>query len=209
MRVNGVCGWAIPTGWFQKQIQLALPQAEIRTFYPETPKDEEEASGIISGHPADLWIGYSLGSLWLLKYFHLIPASSQLALLCPVPGFTVEMELGGKTRVVQLNYLARSIRKDSETLEPVHAFLKSIEIDREDPDFILDFSPDLLIRGLEFLRDCRVDSETAFSGEAIIGDSDPLMDADLLRKRFSRLIIVPNSGHHPLPLLKALAETLS
>ncbi len=209
MTVNGICGWAIPSRWFQKQIALAFPQAEINTFYPETPKEEEEASIIVSSHPADLWIGYSLGSLWLLRYAHLIPKSSQVALLCPVPGFTVEMKLGGKTRAVQLNYLARSIRREAKTLQPVHEFLNSIGIDREDPDFALEFSPDILIRGLEFLRDCRIDSEIEFTELAVIGDCDPLMDVQLLKKKFARLKIIPNSGHHPSPLLKTLAETLS
>ena len=71
--ITAISGWALPRKWFANEVATAFPGAKIQVIYPETPEKIEEAEIILRQYPADLYIGYSLGSLWLLKYSHLLP----------------------------------------------------------------------------------------------------------------------------------------
>lgn len=145
LTIIGICGWAIPSLWFQSQIKLAFPDSHVEAFYPQNPADENEAHSFINQNSAELWIGYSLGSLWLLKYAHLLKAS-KTALLCPVLGFPNEMNLGGKISVVQLNYITRNLTRKPNDKSPVFDFLKLIGVNRNDKSFKLNIEPSTLLR---------------------------------------------------------------
>lgn len=208
LTIIGICGWAIPPVWFQNQIASVFPNSTVQTFYPQYPADEAEAIGYVESHSADLWIGYSLGSLWLLKNSKLFPSTSQMALLSPILGFAFEMGQGGKTREVQLNYLARSLERSPDDLAPVFSFLKDIGIDTGKPGFGFNIETDTLIRGLNFLRDFSIKSQVLPSFHSILGKQDPLLEANVLMKILPGLNIVPDTGHQLAPLLESLAQSL-
>ena len=73
LTITAISGWAIPKTWFGDQIMKAFPNAEIHVVYPENPEEKEEARYILNRYQAKLFIGYSLGSLWLLKYQNYLP----------------------------------------------------------------------------------------------------------------------------------------
>ena len=68
MRITAISGWAIPTEWFSEQIARYFINSEINVIYPDNPFDTEEAQRKINEVPADLYLGYSLGSLWMFKH---------------------------------------------------------------------------------------------------------------------------------------------
>lgn len=207
LTIIGICGWAIPPLWFQKQIKLAFPDSHIKTFYPQNPADENEAIRFTKENSAELWIGYSLGSHWLLKYLHLIPTPNKVALLSPILGFPVEMKLGGKISMVQLNYLVRNLKRHPEEKGLIFDFLNQIGVDTNDTDFILNIEPSALLNGLKFLLENSIDPTKQPEYISVIGNQDPLTDYKILMGLIPDLIVVPEAGHHPAPLLRSLASS--
>ena len=115
MKITAVSGWAIPTEWFSEQIQKYFVDSEVNVIYPSDPFDSEEARIKLNEKPADLYLGYSLGSLWMFRHRHLFPKTSIKAVLAPILAFTKEHDMGGKTTSTQLNYLIKLLqRNDNE-----------------------------------------------------------------------------------------------
>ena len=81
MRITAISGWAIPAVWFSQQIEKHFINSEINVIYPENPFDPEEAKTKLHKVPADLYLGYSLGSLWMFKHKDLFPKSSVKAVI--------------------------------------------------------------------------------------------------------------------------------
>ncbi|MCA9484147.1 MAG: hypothetical protein KC553_10460 [Nitrospina sp.] len=206
LTITGVCGWAIPPAWFEEQIALHFPGARIRAIYPESPADAQEAALLIRENPARLWIGFSLGSLWLMKHLDALPEGSTPAFLCPISGFTEEMGRGGKTRRVQLHYLIKQLNSQPESLATVSRFFQDMDL----PLKALDHFPiktAALIRGLEFLKTTEVEPDLNKNPcHLLIGERDPLMNARMLSDIFENLILIPQAGHHPGPLLARLSQ---
>ena len=90
MRITAISGWAIPTEWFYEQIEKYFKNSEINVIYPTNPFDIEEARIMLSEKPADLYLGYSLGSLWMFRHHELFPKKSIKAVLAPILAFTKE-----------------------------------------------------------------------------------------------------------------------
>ena len=114
LRIIAVNGWALPDVWFREQVLLAFPDAEVTIFAPEHPEDSKEAQQLLSATSADLYLGYSLGSLWLLKNQDQLPHSCIKALVAPILAFPTEMNLGGKTSSTQIKYLIRILSRDPD-----------------------------------------------------------------------------------------------
>jgi len=114
LTITAVSGWALPRQWFAEEVAAAFPGSQIEVIYPETPEKPEEAEILLRRYPADLYIGYSLGSLWLLKYKDLLPSSSIKALLAPILSFLVKDGMGGTTSETQLKYLARTLQQNPD-----------------------------------------------------------------------------------------------
>ena len=81
--ITGVCGWALPPEWFHDQIKFCFPEAKINVLTPSQPSDIQEAERLLKSTKADLYIGYSLGSLWLMIYKEMLPQASVKAVLAP------------------------------------------------------------------------------------------------------------------------------
>ncbi len=207
LTIVGVCGWAIPPLWFQNQIQRVFPDSHVKTIYPHNPADENEAIHFTKENSAELWLGYSLGSLWLLKYAHLLPTPNKIALLSPILGFPAEMKLGGKISNVQLNYIARNLKRHPEKKDLVFDFLNQIGVDTNDSDFILNIETVTLLKGLVFLLENSIDPTQQPEYFSFIGNQDPLIDHKVLMGLIPDLTVVPEAGHHPTLLLKSLASS--
>ena len=95
--ITAISGWAIPQTWFDEQLKLAFPNSQLKIIYPENPSSKEEARNILKLFPSQLYIGYSLGSLWLLKYQRFLPQNCQKVIISPILAFLDKGNLGGKT----------------------------------------------------------------------------------------------------------------
>ena len=209
LTITAISGWALPRKWFADEVTNAFPGTRVQIIYPESPESLEEARVLLGRYPADLYIGYSLGSLWLLKYRHLLPDTCIKALLAPILSFLNNDHLGGKTSETQLKYLIRSLKQGSDQSSTaksffLHSGLPFLEEKIEDiPD------REVLLRGLKFLKTCKARREDAKNFLSILGENDIFINVDILRTHIPDLDIVPGVGHAPGNLLKQLAGRLN
>ncbi|MDG1844740.1 MAG: hypothetical protein P8I98_10510 [Nitrospinaceae bacterium] len=208
MKITAVSGWAIPTEWFSEQIQKYFVDSEVNVIYPSDPFDSEEARIKLNEKPADLYLGYSLGSLWMFRHRHLFPKTSIKAVLAPILAFTKEHDMGGKTTSTQLNYLIKLLqRNDNEN--PLVDFYANCDIPF--PRILLKTLPSrsILIKGLEFLQSVIASKNSVFDFKVIVGENDIFLDAIKLKNLIPQTQIVTGAGHAPDQLLSKLARTLN
>jgi len=203
MRITAVCGWAISPSGFRKQLEPFFPNGQIRVIYPERPGDDGEAKGLLEEFSSDLYVGYSLGSLWLLRHQRYIPENSAKVLLAPILGFIKEKDLGGKIPLVQLSYFIRNLHRVVDMESVVSEFYDLGKINMPLPAKDEFPEKDVLIRGLEFLKTVCV--PVAKNWMALLGENDPFLDWTHLQAHIPNLQVVPNAGHSPDSLLKQFA----
>jgi len=208
MRITAISGWAIPTEWFSEQIGKYFINSNVHVIYPDNPFDTKEAQEKINEFPADLYLGYSLGSLWMFRHRDLFPKSSVKAVLAPILAFTREHNMGGKTTSNQLKYLIKLL-KQSESEAPLVDFYANCDIPF--PRILLRTLPNrsILIKGLEFLQSVIATKNSVLDFKVIVGDNDVFLDAIKLKKLIPQTEIVLGAGHSPDRLLKKLANIIS
>ena len=206
MIVAAANGWAIPSVWFDVLVRRHFPEAQVRVLTPSNPADGGEAKKLIESAAADLYFGYSLGSLWLLSHRAFLPSEAERALLAPILGFCSERDKGGKTPESKLKYLVRVLKRNPEDRSPLLDFYAECGV-----SFSAEYSAsvsdaDVLLNGLDFLGVASVSEEAAAGFSIWVGDADPLLDAVRLQHLLPHLEIVPDAGHAPEPLVQKLAE---
>lgn len=207
MKITAISGWAIPTDWFAEQIAKYFANSQIKVIYPDDPFDENEAKEKINEEPADLYLGYSLGSLWMFKHREVFPKRSIKAVLAPILAFTREQDMGGKTTDTQLNHLIK-ILKRSDNDAPLLDFYENCNIPF--PRILINKLPkrSILIKGLEFLQSITASEKSVLDFRVIIGDNDVFLDAVRLKNLIPQIEIVSGAGHAPDQLLNRLANTI-
>ena len=208
LTITAISGWAIPKSWFAEQIKDAFPNSNVNVVYPENPDNEQEAQNILSRFPAQLYLGYSLGSLWLLKYQDGLPLNCHKAILAPILSFLNTEPFGGKTSKAQLKYLIKILSNDSSKTNVLRDFF--INADLPYPESQIEEIPErnTLIKGLKFLENNTVTGKETNDFLSIIGENDTFLDAGVLRHHIPHLEIVKNAGHSPTRLLKQLAKRI-
>lgn len=208
LTITAISGWAVPETWFAEQIKDAFPGSDVHVISPENPENEEEARNILSRLPTQLYIGYSLGSLWLLKYQDHLPLNCHKAILAPILAFLNTGRLGGKTSEAQLKYLIKILSCNSNKADVLRNFF--FHADLPYPENQINEIPGrkILIRGLKFLENNSVTGKETNDFLSIIGKNDTFLDAEVLRGHIPHLEIVEDAGHSPTLLLKQLAKKM-
>jgi hypothetical protein len=208
LTITAISGWAIPESWFAEQIKDAFPDSKVKVLYPENPENEQEARNILSLFPAQLYLGYSLGSLWLLKYQEFLPSNCHKAILAPILSFLNTEPFGGKTSKIQLKYLIKILSNDSSKTNVLRDFFFNADLPY--PESQIEEIPkrNILIKGLKFLQNNSVTGKETNDFFSIIGENDTFLDAVVLRNHIPHLEIVKDAGHSPLALLKQLAKRI-
>lgn len=209
LTITAVSGWALPKKWFATQVATAFPGSRIEVVYPVTPDSPEEAKTLLHRYPADLYIGYSLGSLWLLKYSYLLPENAIKALLAPFLSFLKKDGLGGTTSETQLTYLSRALTQNSDKQTTIKNFFSYSDLPV--PENFIDDVPDneTLLRGLEFLKSCQEKGEVTKIFLSIVGENDIFINGEVLKRHIPHLDIIQGAGHSPGKLLEHLARRLN
>jgi len=207
--ITAICGWALPPSWFSEQIQLAFPGSRVKTLYPINPFCAESARKALRENPADLYIGYSLGSLWLFMHQQYLPSSALKAALAPILSFTHEGERGGKTPKTKLKYFLRLLERGLETGQAALKDFYSV-CSAPFPDDRLIEVPQrgVLIKGLEFLESALAPPSSTRDFISVSGEKDIFLDSEILRRYIPGLLIEKAVGHSPGPLLMRLAKEL-
>ena len=208
MRITAISGWAIPPEWFSEQIEKYFANSEIHVIYPSNPFDTEEARKKLNEKPADLYLGYSLGSLWMFRHRDLFPKKSIKAVLAPILAFTKEHNMGGNTTSAQLDYLIKFLKR-SDGEKSLVDFYANCDIPF--PRILLKTLPSrsILIRGLEFLQSVIASKNSVFDFKVVVGDNDVFLDAIKLKNLIPQTQIVSGAGHAPDQLLSKLAKIIN
>ncbi len=206
MIVAAVAGWAIPGDWFETIVRDAFPGATVHTLLPKDPADAQEAKALLQSVRADLYLGHSLGSLWLLTHRAFMPEKAERALLAPILAFCRERDKGGKTVETQLKYLIRVLTRSPEQRSPLLDFHVDCGVAFTASE--MKSLPDsaVLLNGLKFLQTALVSADAATGFYACVGERDPFLDADRLKQLIPGLEVLPGAGHSPVPLVLRLAE---
>ncbi|GJL78225.1 MAG: hypothetical protein NPINA01_12140 [Nitrospinaceae bacterium] len=209
LKITAVCGWALPPQWFKEQIERAFPGTHVNVFYPSLPGDVLEAGDLLGESKADLYIGYSLGSLWLMTHQEMLPKESTKAVLAPILAFTRERNRGGKTPETQLKYLGKQLQRNPKDVSPLLKFYADCGI--HFPESRIKEVPEtgILLNGLEFLQSAPIPEQGLDKFIALIGENDPLLDGIQLKPHLPKLEIVRDAGHAPGQLLNHLAQVSS
>ena len=205
MKITAVCGWALPEEWFGLLVNNHFTEADVRTHYPAYPESKEDAVRVFDSKP-DWIIGYSLGSLWLLKHKSMIPPQTKIILMAPILGFPAEKNLGGKTPLGKLKYQKKLLGSEEDYLDSLRGFFDLSGIRLPDKNFPQPYSRETLVRGLDFLETACVSPQAADNCVAITGLRDPLLDASQLKKLIPHLILIDKCDHSPHKMLSHLAE---
>jgi hypothetical protein len=208
LTITAISGWAIPESWFANQIKDAFPGSNVNVVYPNNPENEQEARNILNRFPAQLYLGYSLGSLWLVKYQDDLPTNCHKAILAPILSFLNTQPFGGKTSKAQLKYLIKILSNDSSNKNVLRDFFFHANLPY--PESQIEEIPEknILIKGLKFLENNTVTGKDTNDFLSIIGENDTFLDARVLRHHIPHLEIVKNAGHSPSLLLKQLAKRI-
>jgi hypothetical protein len=206
-RITAICGWAVPSVWFEKTVQSFFPECNVKAVYPNFPRNSKEAEQILQETISDLYIGYSMGSLWLLHHKNLIPEKAIKALIAPILSFIKEDKRGGKTASIQLLYLLKTLKRKPEESKPIINFFAQCNL--SNGENLLGNIPenDILIEGLEFLRDIKVEGNTSEGFLSYMGNKDPFLETDL-KNHIPHLEILSGCDHAPNKMLQALAQRL-
>ena len=208
LTITAISGWAVPESWFADQVKSSFPNSDIKIVYPEHPESAAEAKILLSQFQSKIYIGYSLGSLWLLKYQRFLPKNCKKAIIAPILAFLDKNNLGGKISESQLKILINFLSHKTNKIKVLKDFFTFADLPY--PDSQINTIPDktTLIRGLEFLQKNSVTGKETNDFLSIIGENDTFVDAEKLKYHIPHLIIVNGAGHSPTPLLKKLADTL-
>ena len=205
IKIIAVCGWAIPPTWFENLVMSYFPKAEVQAVYPSRPADSQEAQRLLKNQ-AHLYIGYSLGTLWLLYHQRYLPQIAQKALLAPILSFVKEDKMGGKIPERQLKYFLKKFSGATNHRTLFYDFYSHSGLFLGEEFFPGIPARSVLINGLEFLYKVRVGGETTKNFSAFLGNNDLLLDSKDLKHHIPQLQIIQDTGHAPQKLLKSLAN---
>ena len=208
LTITAISGWAVPETWYADQVKQAFPNSDLKIVYPEDPENSEEAKSILSGFKSQLYIGYSLGSLWLLKYQCYLPQNCQKAIIAPILAFLDKADMGGKTSESQLKYLIKVLAGSSSKMQVLRDFFYHADLPYPESQVHEIRDRETLIKGLEFLQNSSVTGKETNEFLSIIGENDIFIDAETLKVHIPHLEIMSGVGHSPIPLLNQLAQTL-
>lgn len=196
MRIAWLLGWAVPTAWFADVVAALIPAA-THHYAPATAAAlaQLEAAG-----PFDRVVGYSLGSLLLLREPARASRLGVVTLLAPIFAFSAEEKLGGRVARTQVRHLARWLaREPTAALGDFYA-RAGLGASMTGPT---DVTAAELQWGLERLAHDRVEPPLPTGWDAWCGDRDPLLDARQLQACEPRVRAVPGATHHPAGLIAA------
>ena len=195
MRLGWIPGWAVPLGAFGDLVRTLAPGAEHILVSPTARAVED----LLEQGPFDRLIGYSLGSLLLLRSQGGFGCGADL--LAPIFAFPLEEGLGGRKRRASVRSLARRLRGDpGAALDRfrIQAGLSGLD---GDPGSVAD-----LEWGLMELEKGRVEPPLPPGWRAWVGSEDPFLDAALLAARSPAIRTVKGAGHGPEPLVREWAN---
>lgn len=207
MRIAWVLGWAISPRAFAERVEATLPN-EAHVYFPPTAATVDE---LTAAGPFDQIVGYSLGSLILLRSAERVSQLGPVSLLAPILAFPSEEALGGRISRTQLRYLIRWLARDpaaalGDFYQRAGLSGGALSSRAFNPPALNEFSPDDLRWGLDQLVTARVEPPLPMKWRGWCGVNDALLDAARLHDLDRNIAIVANATHHPGALVETWAQ---
>ncbi|HXA79673.1 MAG TPA: methyltransferase [Opitutaceae bacterium] len=199
VKIGWLLGWAVPATWFAPLVRQALPEAE-HVFVAAEP---DSLAQLEKAGPFDWVVGYSLGSLLLLREAARANRLGRVTLLAPIFAFPREAELGGRVAQTQVRQLSRWLRRDAPAALADFYARAGLDVPPEPAPAV---ATDILLWGLERLENDRAEPPLPAGWRAWCGASDALLDATRLCEIAPSVQIVAEATHHPAALLRAFAH---
>lgn len=200
-----IMGWALPHDYFESQVVHAFPDAK-HCFFEPTPK---VISNLTFAGSFDLTVGYSLGSLILLKSAIPNSVSGKKVMLAPILGFTQEMLLGGKIPRAQLRYTARQFKLDpSLTVNKFYKLSGLGSVPQRTEPYCSEALHNLAY-GLEYLEKNSFMEQVDEDILTLCGELDSLLDWEVLKTRIPEMHIIKQATHDPVKLIEALKTLIT
>jgi len=197
-------GWAIPRDNFEQLVLFVFPKVKHTFIEPV----QNAISAFSKEKEFDFTVGYSLGSLILLKSELPVSISGKKVLLAPILGFASEMKLGGKIPLNQLRYTQRILKINPvNTVNAFYQLSGLVSIPPISKPYTQE-AIEHLVYGLNYLEDKFFEGTINSDILALSGDLDALLDSTILRKRIPDLNIISNATHDPVKLIEALSKII-
>ena len=191
-------GWGVPPEWLEKQAAAVFPGTAHQVVPPDPEGDWRRQRDSY-----DRLIGYSLGAFLLLQAEQEAPSRRSLALLAPFFAFAAETGLGGRVPLSRLRYLERWFRRDPEGA--LSDFYRRAGLSELMNEGASPYPQNILAAGLSALREERLEPRVPAGAVVLAGEDDTLVDTPRLRELCRQTRCIRGAGHHPTPLMRALA----
>jgi hypothetical protein len=155
----------------------------------------------------DLIVAWSIGAWRVLEAASRgVEISGMVLLLAPFVAFPSESQLGGKCSATQVKFLRRWLQR--EPLAALADFHQRARLGA--PPAELPYPAADLLEGLDRLAEDASPTLREFAArglprnwQALIGDDDPLLDAETVRRSLPGCVRVRDAGHAIADLLRA------
>ena len=204
LRIAWIMGWAIPRANFEQLVLSVFPEVKHTFIEPA----QNAISAFSKEKEFDFTVGYSLGSLILLKSELPVSISGKKVLLAPILGFASEMKLGGKIPLNQLRYTQRILKINPvNTVNAFYQLSGLVSIPPISKPYTQE-AIEHLVYGLNYLEDKFFEGTINSDILAISGDLDVLLDSTILSTRIPDLNIVSTATHDPVKLIEKLSKII-
>lgn len=204
-QVTWIGGWGVAPEMLRPAAARLWPQAR-HAFFPPSCSSVEAIAG------ADLVVGWSLGACRILDAAVCgTRFQGQVLLLAPFLAFCSEYSLGGKCALVQVKWLRRWVQRD-----PIAALADfHMRAELSAPPAALPYGSEDLLAGLDRLAEDALPRARDYFAKglpsgwtAVVGDRDPLLDAEAVARSLPGCTVAPGAGHSAEELLTTRREVL-
>jgi len=183
-----VSGWASDISLWENEIYERFPNFSHRfvDYFDLLPEPNIGKAGLV--------VGWSMGTLVLMRNLHKISNEQKLILVCPIADFCAE----GCWSLSAVRATKQGVLQNTEqTLMSFSALMGNMERDDREKwvENAMRYTPKLLAEGLDYLMQNKADvSELGSNVKLIFGEQDKIVPL-AQKKLFSAHSEIINSGH--------------
>ncbi|MDR2580224.1 MAG: hypothetical protein LBC85_04440 [Fibromonadaceae bacterium] len=190
-----ISGWASDVSVWENEIYERFPGHSHRfiDYFDLLPEPDDFWDNNPRIGEAGLVVGWSMGTLALLRNLHKKPSEQKWLLICPVADFCVD----GCWSLAAVKAMKRGVLENTEqTLMAFSALMGETSKEKRERWLgnALKYSPKQLAQGLDYLMQKKAECNSALNVEFIFGEKDkvvPLAQKEL----FPSARVCENQGH--------------
>lgn len=207
MRVTWIGGWGIAPESIRPQAERYFAGGE-HSFHAPTAKVFDDRAMFQN---SDVIVGWSLGAWRILEAASRgVEFPGMVLLFAPFVAFPAEAGLGGKCQTTQVKFLRRWLQREPQAALADFCKRAELPVTPASAEAPLPYTLPDLLEGLDRLSEDASPSLREFAArglprnwQAFVGDNDPLLDAESVRRSLPGCVRLRNVGHAIADLLAA------